>query len=136
VLQTVSDTRPPWSRRRCRRRRRLTDEQRAQLKLKCSPAALIDADGNVMSDGQVGISTVPPELVRDMLPPGVLQHTFDITIQAPGVAAFTDAAADHLPERLQRRAGEKLNILSFDHTTGRLVIEGTGTVSADGLSSW
>ena len=41
-----------------------------------------------MINGQVGISTVPPELVRDMLPPGVLQHTFDITIQAPGVAAF------------------------------------------------
>ena len=37
--------------------------------------------------GQVGISMVPPELVRDMLPPGVLQHTFDITIQAPGVDA-------------------------------------------------
>ena len=30
--------------------------------------------------------------------------------------------------------GTKLNFLSFDHTTGRLVIEGTATVSADGLS--
>ena len=28
--------------------------------------------------------------------------------------------------------GTKLNFLSFDHTTGRLVIEGTATVSADG----
>src|ERR1041385_4014384 len=38
---------------------------------------------------QIGIATVAPQLVKDMLPPGVLQHTFDITIQAPGVAAFT-----------------------------------------------
>lgn len=30
--------------------------------------------------------------------------------------------------------GTKLNFLSFDHTTGRLVIEGTATVSADGLT--
>ena len=28
--------------------------------------------------------------------------------------------------------GDKLNFLSFDHTTGRLVIEGTATVSEDG----
>ena len=41
-----------------------------------------------MSTGQVGISTVPPQLVMDMLPTGVMQHTFDITIQAPGVATF------------------------------------------------
>ena len=42
-----------------------------------------------MTTGQVGISTVPPQLVMDMLPPGLLQHTFDITIQAPGVATFS-----------------------------------------------
>ncbi len=28
--------------------------------------------------------------------------------------------------------GEKTFVLSFDHTTGRLVIDGTATVSADG----
>ena len=30
--------------------------------------------------------------------------------------------------------GTQLNFLSFDHTTGQLVIEGTGTVASDGLS--
>jgi hypothetical protein len=30
--------------------------------------------------------------------------------------------------------GEKTYFLSFDHTTGRLVIDGTATVSADGLT--
>ncbi|HRF73519.1 MAG TPA: Ig-like domain-containing protein, partial [Accumulibacter sp.] len=112
----------------------LTDEQRAHLKLEVQPGTLIDADGNVMSGGQVGISTVPPELVRDMLPPGVLQHTFDITIQAPGVAAFATPLQITFPNVFNAAPGTKLNFLSFDHTTGRLVIEGTATVSADGKS--
>jgi hypothetical protein len=30
---------------------------------------LIAADGTRLESGMVGISTVPPELVRDMLPP-------------------------------------------------------------------
>jgi hypothetical protein len=74
------------------------------------------------------------ELVRDMLPPGVLQHTFDITIQAPGVAAFASRCRSPSRTSSTRRRATKLNILSFDHTTGRLVINGTGTVSADGLT--
>ncbi|WP_291862968.1 Ig-like domain-containing protein, partial [Accumulibacter sp.] len=112
----------------------LTDEQRAHLKLEVQPGMLIGADGKVMSGGQVGISTVPPELVRDMLPPGVLQHTFDITIQAPGVAAFATPLEITFPNVFEAAPGTKLNFLSFDHTTGRLVIEGTATVSADGKS--
>ncbi len=59
----------------------LTPEQRALLTIEVQPGSLIDENGNPVAAGQVGISTVPPELVRDMLPPGVLQHTFDITIQ-------------------------------------------------------
>ncbi|MEF8768732.1 hypothetical protein [Candidatus Accumulibacter contiguus] len=112
----------------------LTDEQRVQLKLEVQPGTLIDADGNVMTSGQVGISTVPPELVRDMPPPGVLQHTLDITIQAPGVAAFATPLEITFPNVFDAAPGTKLNFLSFDHTTGKLVIEGTATVSADGLS--
>ena len=68
----------------------------------------------------------------DMLPPGVLQHTFDITIQAPGGATFTTPAELTMPNVFGSAPGTKLDILSFDHTTGRLVIDGTGTVSADG----
>jgi hypothetical protein len=38
------------------------------------------------------------------------------------------------PNVFNAAPGTKLNFLSFDHTTGRLVIEGTATVSADGQS--
>ena len=38
------------------------------------------------------------------------------------------------PNIFDAAPGTQLNFLSFDHTTGRLVIEGTATVSADGLS--
>lgn len=112
----------------------LTPEQRALLSIEVQPGSLIDAQGNPVASGQVGISTVPPELVRDMLPPGVLQHTFDITIQTDGITNFATPATMTFPNVFDAAPGEKLNFLSFDHTTGRLVIEGTATVSADGLS--
>src|SRR5206468_3133325 len=70
----------------------LTPQQQSMLKIEVEPGSLVDTSGNLLATGQVGISTVPPELVRDMLPPGVLQHTFDITIQAPGITNFTTPA--------------------------------------------
>ncbi|HEV7405628.1 MAG TPA: Ig-like domain-containing protein, partial [Chthoniobacteraceae bacterium] len=113
----------------------LTPTQRDQLQLEVQPNSLVGFDGQMMSTGMVGISTVPPELVRDMLPPGLLQHTFDITIQAPGVANFAQPLQITFPNVFNSAPGTKLNFLSFDHTTGMLVIEGTATVSADGLSA-
>ncbi|MCC6717083.1 MAG: choice-of-anchor D domain-containing protein, partial [Acetobacteraceae bacterium] len=112
----------------------LTDSQRSALKLTVDPGSVIGADGKPLANAEVGIGTVPPELVRDMLPPGVLQHTFDITIQAPGVATFATPATISFPNVFGAAPGTKLNILSFDHTTGMLVINGTATVSEDGLS--
>ena len=112
----------------------LTEEQREQLQLMVQPGSLIDENGNPIASGQVGLSTVPPELVREMLPPGVLQHTFDITIQAPEAAAFDTPLALTFPNIFDAEPGKTLNFLSFDHTTGRLVIEGTATVSPDGQS--
>ncbi len=112
----------------------LTPEQRTLLTLEIQPDSLIGADGLPLTNGQVGISTVPPELVRDMLPPGVLEHTFDITIQAPGISNFSAPAPMTFPNIFHAAPGTKLNLLSFDHTTGRLVIEGTATVSPDGRS--
>jgi hypothetical protein len=38
------------------------------------------------------------------------------------------------PNVMNSPPGTQLSFLSFDHTTGRLVIDGTATVSADGLS--
>ncbi len=112
----------------------LTDSQRGALKLTVDPGSIIGADGQPLGDAQIGLSTVPPELVRDMLPPGVLQHTFDITIQAPGAATFATPATISFPNVFGAAPGTKLNILSFDHTTGMLVINGTATVSEDGLT--
>jgi hypothetical protein len=112
----------------------LTPVQRQFLKLDVQPGSLIGPDGQPMATGQVGISTVPPELVRDMLPSGLLQHTFDITVQAPGISTFSTPVSMTSPNVFNAAPGQKLNLLSFDHTTGRLVIEGTGTVSMDGLS--
>jgi hypothetical protein len=112
----------------------LTPEQRQLLSLDVPAGSLVGPDGKKLSSAQVGISTVPPELVRDMLPPGLLEHTFDITVQAPGVATFSTPVPLTFPNLFHAAPGSTLDFLSFDHTTGRLVIEGTATVSADGKS--
>jgi hypothetical protein len=112
----------------------LSPEQRQYLTIEVQPGSAIGPDGQPVTNPQIGISTVPPELVRDMLPPGVLQHTFDITVQAPGTATLSEPAPMTFPNVFNAPPGSKLNFLSFDHTTGLLVIEGTATVSADGKS--
>ncbi len=68
-----------------------------------------------------------------MIPAGLLQQTFDITVQAPGIATFATPAPMTFPNVFNAPPGTKLNSLSFDHTSGRLVIEGTATVSEDRL---
>ena len=112
----------------------LTPQQQQELTLTVQPGSLIGSNGQPMGTGQVGISTVPPQLVMDMLPAGVMQHTFDITIQAPGVTTFSTPATLTFPNVFNAAPGTQLDVLSFDHTTGRLVIDGTATVSADGLT--
>lgn len=112
----------------------LTSEQRANLKLEVIPGSIIGENGQPVSNPRIGISTVPPELVRDMLPPGLLQHTFDLTIQSPDAATFNTPLRMTFPNVFNAAPATKLNFLSFDHTTGRLVIEGTATVSTDGKS--
>jgi hypothetical protein len=135
VLQPVSDTQPTViTVEDAAAAPALSAAERAALTLTVNPGSAIGEDGQPISNAQIGISTVPPELVRDMLPPGVLQHTFDITIQAPGVATFAEPVQITFPNVFNAAPGTKLSILSFDHTTGMLVINGTGTVSADGLT--
>jgi hypothetical protein len=112
----------------------LSPEQRQQLSIDVQPGSLVGSDGKKLTNAQIGISVVPPELVMEMLPAGLMQHTFDITIQAPGVATLTTPAAMTFPNVFGAAPGTKLNFLSFNHTTGRLEIDGTATVSADGLS--
>ena len=134
ILQTVSTTQDTMIQPDAMAAPNLTADQRAMLHLDVAPNTVVGMDGQPLAGAQVGISTVPPELVKDMLPPGLLQHTFDITIQAPGAAAFTQPLQMSFPNVFNAAPGTKLNFLSFDHTTGRLVIDGTATVSADGKS--
>ena len=89
----------------------LTPEQREQLTITVQPGSMIGHDGQPLAEAQIGISLVPPELVRDMLPPGLLQHTFDITIQAPGVDRFTTPLAMTFPNVFDAAPGTQLDFL-------------------------
>ncbi len=133
VLQTVSATNTTLITLQSNAAYTLPTNQQQYLTVEVQPGSLVGMNGQSLSTAQVGISVVPPELVRDMLPPGLLQHTFDITVQAPGVSTFSTPAPMAFPNVFNAPPGTKLNFLSFDHTTGRLVIEGTATVSEDGL---
>ena len=45
----------------------LSAEQRGFLSIEIQPNSLVAADGSSIKSAQIGISTVPPELVMDML---------------------------------------------------------------------
>src|SRR5262249_25511611 len=135
ILQTMSTTEPTTVGLTGSSAPDLTPTQQQDLQLTVQPGTAIGMDGQPMTASQVGVSVVPPQLVMDMLPAGVMQHTFDITIQAPGVATFTTPAALTFPNVFNAAPGTQLDFLSFDHTTGRLEIDGTATVSADGKTA-
>ena len=97
ILQNVSLTQPTTVTVPPIAAQGLTPLQRQELTITVPPNSLIGSNGQKMSSGQVGIATVPPQLVMDMLPPGVMQHTFDITIQAPGVTTFSTPATLTFP---------------------------------------
>jgi membrane-associated phospholipid phosphatase len=118
----------------------LTSDQAEMLYLMVPPNTAVGSNGQAIQNVQIGISTVPPELIRDMLPQGVMQLSNTITIQARGpngevVDRFVNPIQLTFPNVYGAAPGTKLAFYSFDHTTGRLVIEGTATVSADGLSA-
>ncbi len=134
VLQTVSTTQATTVTTPADAGITLSAAQRSRISLTVQPGSLVGQDGQVLAAPQLGVAPVPSDIVRDMLPPGLLEHSFDITIQAPGAALFTQPATLTLPNVFDLAPGEKTYILSFDHTTGRLVIDGTATASADGLT--
>src|SRR5262249_18291073 len=101
----------------------LTAAQRMHLTINVPTDSFVDGNGQPMSSANIGISTVPGSLVMDMLPAGILEHSFDITVQAPGITKFSTPAPMTFPNVFNAAPGTKLNFLSFDHTTGRLVIE-------------
>jgi hypothetical protein len=110
----------------------MTQQQLSELSLTVQANSIVDANGNPVANPTVGIAPVPASIVQDMLPAGLMQHSFDITIQAPGGSVFTSGATLTMPNVFGLAPGEQTYILSFDHTTGRLVIDGTASASADG----
>ena len=70
-LQTISNTDPTTVTVDASAAPNLTDAQRQALTLQVNPGTAIGVDGQVLNNVQIGIATVPPELVKDMLPPGV-----------------------------------------------------------------
>jgi Bacterial Ig-like domain/Bacterial pre-peptidase C-terminal domain/SdrD B-like domain/Bacterial Ig domain/LVIVD repeat len=113
----------------------LSPEDAEYLTLTVQPGSILGFDGLPIPIPKIGVSTVPPEMVQGMLPAGFRdQHTFEITIQAPGASVFTTPVAITFPNFQNAAPGTQVNIYSFDHTTGLVVPDGTGTVSADGQS--
>ena len=110
----------------------LTPEQRQLLSIQVPADSLVSPSGAFRNSAMIGISTVPPEVVANMLPPGVLQDTFSITVQALEIAHFAAPAPVTFPNVFNEPPGTQLNVLGFSRTTGKLMIEGTATVSSDG----
>lgn len=112
----------------------LPQAQRQLLSINVPPDSFIAPNGTKLSSAQVGISTLPASLIANMFPPGALRQTFGITVQAPGVANFASPASVTFPNIFNAAPGTQLYFVSFDHTTGLPVLEGTATVSLDRLT--
>ncbi|MEM1228014.1 MAG: Ig-like domain-containing protein [Planctomycetota bacterium] len=112
----------------------LPPELRSQLRVEIAPGSLRDAFGNPVEEAQVGIQTVPPELIIDGMPLGLQLIGLDqvITVQALGVRRFAQPARVSMPNLSGSAPGERLDFLSFDHDQGELLREGAFVVSADG----
>ena len=112
----------------------LTAQQASEYSITVAPNSLVGMDGQKMSSGMVGFSTVSPSLIREMLPQGVMQLATTLTIQAPGVATFSTPLVVSFANVYDAAPGSQLDVYSFNHTTGDLEITGTATVSADGTT--
>ena len=110
----------------------LTPEQFELITLEMQPNSMIDGHGNPIANPELGLALVPSEMVIDMLPDGVPTPPIFLTIQGPDGGVFTEEAVLTIPNVMGLAPGEKSEFFSYDHQTGLLVINGVGTVSADG----
>jgi hypothetical protein len=105
-----------------------------------APGSAQDREGNAAT--QATIVPVAPDRLPAPLPPGV-DPKLVISIQAGGANGFNREAQGgsitfDVPSPLQfpnlegLKPGEKALFWSFDHTAGKWVVIGTGTVSEDG----
>lgn len=112
----------------------LTPEQRAAFSVDLPAGEVVDSSGEPIENPQLGLTTVPSELVTEMLPLGEdhLREGFVFSVQTPGAYRYASDAQVTLPNTLGAAPGTQVNLLSGDHTEGRLEREGTAVVSADG----
>ena len=101
------------------------------------PANALFSD-NGARGGRVGMAPVPPERLPEPLPPG-LNLPLVITIQTDGGSNFdvpVPVKFPNLPDPVtgvKLGSGEKTVLWGFNHDTGRWEVQGTMTISADGL---
>ncbi|MFG0244850.1 MAG: Ig-like domain-containing protein, partial [Phycisphaerales bacterium JB052] len=101
------------------------------------PADSLFADDGTRG-GQVGIAPVPRDRLPGPLPPG-LDIPLIITVQTDGPTNFDNPVPAVFPNLPDPNTGEMLPpgattaLWSFDHDLGEWVLNGTMTVSADGL---
>ncbi|MEM8914126.1 MAG: hypothetical protein AAGC97_20385, partial [Planctomycetota bacterium] len=112
----------------------LPPELRSLVQIEVAPGSLLDNLGNPVDEAQIGLVTIAPELIQGGMPQGIQQLGLDmtLTVQALGMNRFSEPVKVTLPHLSDALPGEELDFISFDHDQGRLVTEGTFTVSADG----
>ncbi|MCO6456283.1 MAG: Ig-like domain-containing protein, partial [Pirellulaceae bacterium] len=96
-----------------------------------APGAAVDEQGNAAT--QAIVIPVPADRIPAPLPPN-LNPSLVVSIQAPGATNFDVPASIAFPNLDGLAPGEKTLVMSFDHDAGRWVVNGTATVSDDGLS--
>ncbi|MEM1227951.1 MAG: dockerin type I domain-containing protein, partial [Planctomycetota bacterium] len=76
---------------------------------------------------------VDPDFLPAPLPPN-LNPELVISVQTPGATNFDTPAAVSFPNLEGNVPGQKVLLFSFDHDKGEFVVNGTATVSEDGMS--
>lgn len=101
------------------------------------PAGSLFADDGTVG-GSVGIAPVPPDRLPGQLPPE-LDFPLVITVQTDGPTNFDQPVPVRFPNLPDPETGEVLGpgeksaLLSFDHDKGYWELQGSMTVSEDGL---
>ena len=120
ILQTVSDTEPTMIEVPADAAPDLTPEQRELLHRR-SPAGHRHRGQRRGADQRASRHQHGPDRIDPRnATAGRLEPPFTITVQAPGVVAFSTPVAVSYPNVDNAAPGTKMLFISFDHATGRL----------------
>ena len=104
----------------------------AELSLTVQPNSVVGANGEPIANPEIGIAPVPVSVVQAALPPGQMQNSFVVSVEAPGATLFTGGASMTLPNMVGLAPGEQTIIFSLNAASGQPVVVGTATASANG----